>query len=272
MLGLQLRQWELYKNIMKTGVLSDPYGNSVAGSSAGSAPALDANHIYAYDCDEASGSTILVNKGSGANGNLTLQGTEGTHYQLAQKFLGRNTKCIRNLIPGGTGTGSGGAVSGNSCSVSGAGITIEIVACADLSKWNGSTGSSGDLIMLSNASEWMTLASGYYPQQPRGASIIGGFGALGLTGSYIPNNVGMAHIMVVFDSTNTTLKQYTNGALTEISTPTTANNFASPFTKISIGTGTNDGSHWAWFRHARISNIVRSATYASQTAEAFLAM
>ena len=258
---------------MKTGVLTDPYGNLKSAVIAKSAPPLDANHIYAYDCNEISGSTVLVNKGSNSGGNLTLQGVEGTNYALGQAVMGRNTKCIRNLTFG-SGGSNGGAISGAVSFSSASGFTLEIVACTDLSQWSSALGQTGSLMYIGNGSEYFTVLSTYYPQIPRGAALINGFGSIGTPGiiTYIPNNGGMAHIMCTFDPSNTSIKQYINGALIDFTTPTTANNYVSPFTAISIGTSTNDGTFSGWFMYARISNIVRSAAYASQTAEAFLAM
>lgn len=249
---------------MKTGVLTDPYGNPIGGSSGVSAPAIDANHIYVYACNETSGTT-LANTGGGSNGTLTFNGTENTDYTLGESLLGKTLKSFRNLNYGGT----GGAKSGTSCSITGGEISIELFYTTDYY----TTGFDyGQMISAdAGASDYIKLSAYFGNIRLQVATSGHTDGDIYFDGGHVLKCP--IHILGTYSSATGAMKIYLNGVLTK-SGSTLAPYTMPTLTRIAVGDYSNSSgeSFKAYITQARFSNVVRSASYALATAENLLAM
>lgn len=256
---------------MKTGVITDPYGNPVS-TSGGTAPALDANHIYVYNCDETSGTT-LANTGTGANGNATFTGTINTNYYLGSKIMGKGMTSFRPLAAG-VGA-SGYAVTGNSCSITGGSVSIEaMIFCNDIIV-AGAADPSGTIFRAQNATntDFIQLSTTYFSQNFYAAAAVTGTGIVSTGTVLLQNNSNRYHTMVSYNASTGVINFYINGILEKTATFGGAASLPT-LTKIYIG---NDSDYaWGTFQgyiaHVRVSDIVRSASYALSSAEAFLAL
>ena len=248
---------------MKTGLLTDPYGNLIGSGGAVSPPVLDANHIYAYACSEPNGSQSIQNSGNGANGDLTIQGTEYVDYVLNSNAFGKNCKSFRNLHHGGI----GGAWSGTSCFMSGTSITIEAfimgnclqagAALATIAAAYGNT-PGYDFIIIETTSD----DNSYRVR-------MGVNGIMLTTGLFTINNDAKAHhIMGSYDGTTGILNVYVDGGIEVTATYGFARSFQ-PMICFSIGNSYNSttNSYRGWINQIRFSNIARSTSYAITTTE-----
>jgi hypothetical protein len=254
---------------MKTGILTDPYGNPLSGGGGGGpAPAIDANHLYVYDCSEASGSTTLANTGSGVNGTLTLHGTAGTDYLLSSQRIGRNTKSFRSLIL----DGAGYVASGTSCSITGGSLSLEMFTWFD----NDAQG------MTDGNSMWVASAGGvdaiYFNNQYNGGAPVITLNGVGTFYSTeqdgIRSTINTAtYYMATYAGATGVLTYYVNGlAIGSITVTGGAHAFP---TVVQIGFNGYPGSNNSvkgWYTQLRYSNIARSASYALATASTLLAM
>lgn len=249
---------------MKTGILTDPYGNPIGGSGGLAAPAIDANHIYVYDCSETSGST-LANTGSGSNGTLTFNGTENTDYTMGESFLGKTLTSFRNLNYNST----GGAKSGTSCSISGGEISIEILLATD---YYTSGFDDGKIIEADAGVNDFIRMSAYF------GNIRLEVGTNGHATGDIYFNSGLLlqcplHLLGTYSSITGAMKIYANG-LTVITGSTVAPYTMPTLTRVGVGDSSESSgqSFKGYMTQARFSNVVRSASYALATAENFLGM
>ena len=231
-------------------------------------PALDANHVHSWNCDEAAGSSALVDSVGGKN--LTLAGGEGTAYSLETYRFGSAVPWTRSLK---LNNSSSEFAYNDSINLSGA-ITIEFVFV-----WQAFLATWLDVFVISNANFAFFLESyngGIYTilQRSDGAH------------SYTPQNYSLRtmvpyHFMCVYDpsaSSQNHLKLYIDG----VTTPgATVNGSISPvgnLTKISIcGNGSGSpissrSSAQGYIRDIRISNVARDATYALSSAKALLSL
>lgn len=254
---------------MKTGVLTDPYGNAISVNGfAGLAPAIDANHVYVYNCTEAVGATVLKNTGGGVNGDLTLNGTAGVDYLLNSEKIGKNTKSYRSLLV----DGAGYVASGTSCSIAGGSLSMEMFAWLD-----------NDVTAMSDGkSMWVVSAAAadtiYFNNQFNNGSPtitlngVGTFNCPEKDGIRSTTNT-VAHYMATYDGTTGILRYYVNGLLVGNVT-VTGGAHAFP-TGVQIGFNgypAASNSVRGWYTQLRWSNIARSAAYALTTANTLLAM
>jgi len=255
---------------MHTGTLTDPYGNPI--STGTSSPAIDANHIYVYDCSETSGTTFF-NKGSGVNGNATLQGTANTSYYIGSKMIGRNVTGFRNLIAGTSGTG--GATTGNSCSITGGSVSVEMLVVLNDIKVDGAADPQGAFFRVQNATntDYVQISSSYYSTSIYASAGVTGWGVASTSAISLVANGSRYHFLLTYDGTNGNIKFYVNGILEGQNSLGGAAALPT-LTKIWIGSDNNAG--WgciqSWIAHMRVSNITRSASYAMSSAESFLAL
>ena len=254
---------------MKTGILTDPYGNSLSTNGfAGLAPAIHANHLYVYDCSENIGATFLKNTGSGVNGNLTFNGTAGIDYILNSERIGKNTKSYRSLLVDATGYVS----SGTSCSISGGSVSMEMFTWFDNDALNMTNGNSMWLIS-SGAADALYFNTQYNNNSPTiTLNGVGTFACPEKDGIRSTLNVA-AHYLATYDGTTGILKYYVNGLLAG-SITVTGGAHAFP-TAVQIGFNGYPGSTNSvrgWYTQLRWSNIARSASYAMATANTLLAM
>lgn len=246
---------------------------AAAPSGGGSPTALDANHIYAYSCEDAVGSSVLANSGTGANGDLTLLGSAGTAYQLASRRLakGRNScRLLANVV-------TGGAKSGALCSVSGGEITIE---CYILIDRLGPTTTGGFLMFVDAGSDndammigLSNVTGGVLKYWAKAAS--GGVGCD--TDSVTPYPTPIygvpQHVMATFKtSSSPKLKLYVDGRL--VASASGSVGALATMNRITIG---NAGTNTIYAQsmnvmQVRVSNIERSAAYALAQAEACFAL
>lgn len=255
---------------MKTGVLTDPYGNAVS-TSGGTAPALDANHIYVYNCDETSGTT-LANIGSGANGDATFTGTINTDYYVGSKIMGRNMTSFRPLNSGPSATGY--AVTGNSCSITGGSISVEVMIVPNDIIVEGAADPLGTIFKIQDAgnTDFVEIATTYFAQNFYGTAVITGGGANSTSTFVLSSNANRYHLMLTYNAATGVLYLYVNGILEKTASFGAAHSLPT-LTKIYIGGGDASwGTFQGWIAHLRISDIVRSASYALSSAEAFLAL
>ena len=231
-------------------------------------PALDANHVHSWNCDEAQGSTSIVDSVGGKN--LTLAGGEGTAYSLETYRFGSGVPWTRSLK---LNNSSSEFAYNDSINLSGA-ITIEFVFV-----WQAFLATWLDVFVISNANFAFFLEAynnGIY-------TIIQNSGG---GHSYTPQNYSLSlmtpyHFMCVYDpsaSSQNHLKLYINGVVTP---GTTINGSISPvgnLTKISIcGNGSGSpissrSSAQGYIRDIRISNVARDATYALSSSKALLSL
>lgn len=236
-------------------------------SGAKSRPALDANHIHVYNCDETSGTT-LTDSGSGAK-NMTLLGTSGTNYSLGSYGTGRVTRSARFLQDANSSTGARTAAT---CSITGGKVTLECVAMM-----TEAPGANRGLVTVDASSDgtlndalYITAnASGYWYA---GLRIGGGaWQETGLSSSKICYGISQ-HLMVIYDPTaSPTLKFYVDGVLV---TSGSASGTLPTMTRVTIA---NLGGLGAWsakchIRDVRVSNIARAASYALSSANALLSL
>ena len=90
-----------------------------------SPPALDANHIYGWDCNEASGN--LVEKG-GSGIDLVPFGAEGTDFHRGSRRLFSGGKSFRSITET---AGAGGACAAGANIPASTSLTIEAAICLD---------------------------------------------------------------------------------------------------------------------------------------------
>jgi hypothetical protein len=253
---------------MKTGVLTDPYGNAIATASGGSAPAIDANHIYVYGCTEAAGSTVLVNTGSGANGNLTIQGTQYTDYFLSSKAIGRNAKSFRNLNL----SGVGGAWSGTSCSITGGSATIEAFVKPNCLQAAATSGTIIACYGATTANDFLLIETTGNDSSYRAVVNIAGTAQFAQYFT-VSNDAGGHHLMASYNGTTGTLNVYVDGALETTATYGSAHSLATMITMVIGNTySSTTTSYRGWITQARFSNIARSVSYAATTTETLVAM
>jgi hypothetical protein len=238
----------------------------VATGTAGSAPAIDANHQYVYSLTEAAGSTTLANTGNGANGTLTLAGVSGTDYVIASKAIGRALSSYRGLK---TGTTLGGASSGTACSVAGGSITLECFV--RLSQDNTGTASIIS-VDAGTANDWMCIQS---------TSVGVYYAAIGIGGAYSfttnwnpqPYLFTPLHLMATYDAVTGALKLYSNGVV--VASASLAPAPLATMTRVNVGAFGpiySTQSFLGWVTQARVSNVARDAAYALATAETLLGM
>jgi len=249
---------------MKTGILTDPYGNPIVGSSGLTAPTIDSNHIYVYDCSESSGTT-LSNTGSGSNGTLTFNGAENTDYTLGERFLGRSIKGFRNLNYSGT----GGATSGTSCSITGSNISIEAFIMID---YYSSTQDAGYIVCADAGSADFISLDLYFGNIRLQVATTGHTTAQAY---FTTNNIlnSPLHILGTYVQSTGALKVYCNGLQTASATALGAYTLPT-LTRVSVGdlSYSSGTSFKGYISQARFSNITRSASYALTTAENLLGM
>lgn len=253
---------------MKTGSLTDPYGNLLGSGGAGFPPPLDANHIYVYACSEPNGAKTLSNSGNGANGDLTIQGSEYTNYVLNSKAFGKNCKSFRNLIQGGI----GGAWSGTACFMTGTSTTLETfvmpncmqasVAAGTLAAAYGNTPGTDFIILETTSND-----TSYRVR-------VGVSGILLTTGLFtLGNDMQAHHVMASYNGTTGTVNVYVDGAIEVTATYGIARSFQ-PMISFSIGNAYNSttSSYRGWMNQVRFSNIERSVSYAATTTEILINM
>ncbi len=249
---------------MKTGVLTDPYGNPIRGGiTGGLAPAIDANHQYVYACNETSGTT-LVNTGAGANGDLTIQGSAGTNYNLASSMITRSSKSFMNMSNNST----GGAWSGTSCSIAGGDASIEAFIMPNIS-------TSGYIVSAEGATPANDYFSIFCPTTPLTFVVRTAVAASVLSSPNIPlySNKYPIHILATYTGSTGTIRVYINGDLFGSSTYGITKALAT-MTAVSVGNkkGSTTNSFKGYIMQARFSDSVRSSSYALSTAKTLFAM
>lgn len=249
---------------MKTGVLTDPFGNPISGGTVGgSAPAIDANHIYVYSCSETSGTT-LVNTGSGSNGDLTLQGSANTNYYLGSNMVGRSLKSYLGILNNGT----GGAWSGTSCSVSGGSISIEAFFLPEVT-------TSGYVLYAEGSTPANDYIQVYCPTTAGVYQVKVNIGGSSISSPNITLqfNKTPIHLLATYDGSNGNLKVYINGALYTTATYGVAKSLAT-MVALSVGNkkGSTTNSFKGYIAQARFSNSVRTSSYAISTTKTLSAM
>jgi hypothetical protein len=229
-------------------------------------PALDANHIHVYKCDEAPGSSALVDSGSGAK-NLTLSAGENTNYTLQEARYG-SVPWLRSLTDG----TSNLIASNSSLGLSFSAITVECVAV-----WNtiarGSAWRPLVTIRTSSGSSSEVLFFETYNGAIYGGVHKDSMGDTFTTQPVEPSQNIPQHFMFVYDSTLShpnTVKMYVNGVLTATAYQTQASGAFTSLNYITIGAPGWGGrtTPAAYIRDVRISNIARSAEYAMEMANA----
>ena len=224
-------------------------------------PAIDANHIHVYNCNDLTGGLSLVDSGIGTK-NATLLGTENTNFTLDTYRGGGSVPFVRFLSDGST---SSGARTDSTCSISGGKITLECVVTL-FSPPAASRGivsldaGSNDLLYIN-----VTSGGGWY------AGVKIGGGALQeIVGGAVRYGVP-AHLMAVYDSTSSpALRLYVDGLLVASGAAGTL----ATMTRVTIGNFAALGafSSQCYVRDVRVSNIARSASYALSSANASLGL
>lgn len=253
---------------MKTGALTDPYGNLIGTGGAGFPPALDANHKYVYACSEPNGAKTLANSGNGANGDLTIQGTEYTNYVLNSKAFGKNCDSFRNLIHGGV----GGAWSGTSCFMTGASITLEAFVMPNCMQ---SQTLPGTIAAAYGNTPWYDFILLETTSNDTSYRIrLGVSGVLLTTGLFtLGNDMRAHHVMASYNGATGVVSAYVDGGPSVTATYGVARSFNNMIC-FSIGNAYNSttSSYRGWMNQIRFSNIARSAAYAATTTETLVAM
>ena len=237
------------------------FSQIVTGSSwPGNAPAaLDANHIYAYDCAETSGTT-LANLGSGANGTMTISG----NAYLGSKFLAKSQSSVRFFAENPT----DGASTGTSCSMSTAtGFSIEAYVASDLNDKFGhvlsiddGTNQNGILIAhyftLAGTQAFWTVAVF------RNGSVID-------TSANQSNKVqprAGTHLLATYEY-GVGMKLFVNGLLAATNTIVTGSLGTMARMTMGIDRAFGQSNFRGYISQVRFSNIPRNASYALSRAE-----
>lgn len=237
------------------GVVVSPSGvPGAGGGGAGPAPAIDANHLYVYACDDATGTTIL-NTGANPSGDLTVN--SGTPIFQS----GRLSRAGRSIIL--PATANSDRASNTSVSVSGAGLTLEaFVSVIDVPYTFG--------VMLcvytaggANAFINTHSSNGFYAQVENG-------GSNNTFGTTVPINYLLpTYVAMTWDYS--TIKLYVNGFL-RASTGCTV----TPPTWDRVMLGNYGPTPVSAFKgnimQARVSNVARSASFIMDTAETLFKM
>lgn len=238
-------------------------------------PTLDSNHIHVYNCDEAPGSTVLVDSGTGGK-NLTLAGGEGTLYSLNTYRFGSSVPWIRCLVDG----SSSPFASNNTMSITGRSVTMEAVV-----SWTSRTDGAANrnIIQLRTSDDVQALYTETYNGYIYGLYHVAGPSIYGGGDAYTSQTVRPElnkpyHVMFVWDTTNPSgAYQYTllyiNGVLTNQGAAIGPAGTLNVNNLILGGQSLYNGrSTQFYIRDVRISNVARSATYAFETAKALLSL
>lgn len=247
-------------------------GGKVGGAGRGGpAPAIDANHIYVWACDDASGSSTLANTGASAGGTATITGSSS----LQSSRLTRGGKSI--LFAGAAnGDGASATVSiptnpGGSPS----GFSLEAYVIPDsfintaaagiMSAGVGSPPSGNDYAQIGLVQN----GSFYYyfidiRQAPNSEHLFR---------TSIPVSFGVpAHLLATFNATTGDTKLYVNGYLRASGNAT---NFpSSTLTTLTLAGVAYDTTYpmGGTIMQARVSDVVRDDAYAIETAKTLFAM
>ena len=236
-----------------------------------SRPALDANHIHVYNCDEVPGSTVLVDSGTGGK-NLTLAGGEGTMYSLGTYRFGSAVPWVRCLVDG----SSSASASTSALNISSDHITMEAVVT-----WTSRTDGTAwrNLIQLRDASTSQALYAETYNGYVYGVFYRSSQGYTYSTQTFRPELNRPYHIMFVYSSTYAnaweSTKTYINGVLQDGGAAgLAAGGAVSSLNTLTLGGQStfNGRSTQFYIRDVRISNVRRDATYAFSTAKALLSL
>jgi Tfp pilus assembly protein PilX len=234
-----------------------------------SRPALDSNHIHVYNCDEAPGSTVLVDSGTGGK-NLTLAGGEGTLYSLGAYRFGSAVPWVRCLVDNNTSP----FASNNTLNLTTSQITIELVVA-----WTSLAAVNRTLVLLTNSS---VTQSAWIQTTNTGRAYGGVYWS---SPAYIhtvlasqPSVNRPYHIMFTYhnnggDGWNAT-KLYVDGVYLGQSQVVQSLGNLFSMSNIILGgsTSVTGGSTQFYIRDVRISDIARDATYAFNTAKALLSL
>lgn len=226
----------------------------VAGGGAGPAPAIDANHLYVYACDDATGTTIL-NTGASPGGDLTVN--SGTPIFQSGRLSRAGSSII---LPA---TANSDRASNTSVSVSGTGLTLEaFVSVIGVPYTFGVmlcvyTGAGANAFINTHSS------NGFYAQVENG-------GTNNTFVTTVPINYLLpTYVAMTWDLS--TINLYVNGFL-RASTGCTV----TPPTWDRVMLGNYGPSSASAFQgnimQARISNVARSASYIMDTAETLFKM
>lgn len=238
-------------------------------------PALDSNHIHVYNCDDAIGSSVLTDTGSGAK-NATLYGGERVSYNLQDYTSGGKVPYVRGL----SSLSTTPAYTDNTCNVTGGSITLECVV--KYSVWDVASGVFIEAIGTT-VNDKATLYVHPSSTLVNFTVFISGtsyFVAYGSSASNGDLRMGTAcHLMGVLDpseANGSKMKLYINGVLvstdgtggTNPGTSTVAGGNRNPGSLATMkqvyigGSQAGTGSARCNFRDIRISNVARSAAYA----------
>lgn len=251
------------------------------GNVGGAVPAIDSNHLYVYACEESSGSTTLANTGSGANGALTLQGTEGTAFALGSRKLARYRNGVRFLAD----TNARGAISAATASIAATTLSIESYVCVHSIPTN-----PGVVIALDAGANDSFYVAAFVNAGVNGVSP---FFYCGIKIGGVDNNTGAAgnlsiagfegghsirlgvpqHVLATYDKAGSpSLKLYVDGVL--VASNATPTGTPATFTRVALG---NIGSAAAnamrgSVLQARVSNVARPVAYAIAATEALYSL
>lgn len=262
---------ETTKHTGALGVATLAATGTVAG---GLRPLVDANHLHVWNCDDLTGSSVLVDSVGGRN--FTLQGGEGVAYDLAQYVGGSSYPAVRSLLDAAT---SPIALASGLAFTSSA-LTIEMVLRMTALPTSGGRYP----IYLESLSPSPFHVAYLAVYQSSGARHYGGINEVGgnLFTNYTSSGLADAvvnvtkHHMFVFDSTDPSgfgVKYYVDGVLaaTAGGGSVSITNAIANLSKVSLcGIETLFGSPACYVRDIRISNIARDATYAAAATAALL--
>lgn len=232
-------------------------------------PALDSNHVHVYNCNEAPGSTTLIDSGTGGK-NLTLQGAVNTDYTLQETRYG-SVPWLRSLRDANTSPVALSSTHNTSFSA----FSIELVAV-----FNSLPAGARSIVQMQNTAGPIVGVTNVAYLNMSDGNMRGGLAVNGSTETYTATNsltipvVGIPnHYMVVYDPTLASpniIKLYANGVL--VATAGLVQHSTSNITGMSVfqicGYNTLSRSSQCYIRDIRVSNIARSATYAMQMANA----
>ena len=234
-------------------------------------PELDVNHVYAYSCSDAAGSSILADSGLNTV-NMTLAGGEATAYSLSVYRFGMSP-WVRSLRDN-----NASIATTTSLNFTAGVITVEFVMVPF-----SIPGALAYRYLFSMYDSTNTYTA-YIHFYNGGNAYAGVRSVAGLDTFTSVSSGGVTigrptHYMMVFDNTEATaanrLKLYVNGILFSTATGTGGSGTALPtLTKLSLGGNitVSTGSPQGYFRDLRISNIARNATYALTSATALLSL
>ncbi len=260
-----------------------PFRPSAVASSGGGgpAPAIDANHIYVWACDDPVGSLSLANTGSIAGGAAIINGT----VSLESKRMTRDGNSA--LFVASSSTPQNRAAPAGISVLSANGLSVEAFVALDNAPSTDSPGAAVAFSMvrgsqiIPNHQDYMAIGMVVVSGVPRWITSIrkGSDPEVFLSGSPIGYG-SRAYLLSTYNPTTSTIILYVNGQEVGRSSVPIAWGNLNEIQNAIIG-------NLAWWQagwggpavpfsgsimQVRVSNVVRSAAYAIATAETLFAM